>query len=81
VRLAFDEVRRAAASQPTVSIYLLEALELLDELVVSAGMPHRSAPLREQARLVVSGCEAADLLPADLELVTRAYAKRFASHA
>jgi hypothetical protein len=28
---------------------------------------------------VVAGCRAADLIPADLELVTQAYAKRFAA--
>jgi uncharacterized membrane protein len=78
VRLAFDEVRRAAADQPKVCIYLLEALELLDESVRSAGLDERAESLQEQARLVVSGCETADPLPADLLAVQRAYAKRFA---
>jgi hypothetical protein len=55
--------------------------KFLDELAASAGLPQRRAPLAEQARLVVAGCRAADLIPADLELVTRAHAKRFAAHA
>ncbi len=79
VRLAFDETRRAAAAQPTVCVYLLEALELLGESLSHAGLGPRAAVLTEQARLIVAGCEAADPLTADLELVRRAYAKRFAA--
>jgi uncharacterized membrane protein len=78
VRLAFGELRRAAASQPTVCIYLLEALHLLQEGLDAAGLPSRTAVLVEQARLVVAGCEAADLLPADIAEVRRAYDRRFA---
>ena len=77
VRLAFDEVRLAAASQPTMCIYLLEALSLLDESLRAAGVSDRSAPLLEQARLVVYGCEAAGFLPQDLDRIHAAYAKRF----
>jgi uncharacterized membrane protein len=79
VRLAFGELRRAAATQPTVCIYLLEALHLLREGLDATGLPSRTAVLVEQARLVVAGCEAADLLPADLDDVRGAYAKRFAA--
>jgi uncharacterized membrane protein len=78
VRLAFNELRRAAATQPAVCIYLLEALHLLQEGLVASGLPSRTAVLVEQARLVVAGCEAADVLPADLDDVRRAYDKRFA---
>ena len=77
VRLAFNELRRAAATQPTVCIYLLEALHLLQEGLVASGLPSRTAVLVEQARLVVAGCETADVLPADLDDVRRAYDKRF----
>jgi uncharacterized membrane protein len=77
VRLAFGEIRRAAATQPTVCIYLLEALHLLREGLVASGLPSRTAVLVEQARLVVAGCEAADMLPADLDDVRGAYDKRF----
>ena len=38
VRLAFGELRRAAATQPTVCIYLLEALHLLREGLDAAGL-------------------------------------------
>jgi uncharacterized membrane protein len=78
VRLAFGELRRAAATQPTVCIYLLEALHLLREGLDAAGLPSRTAVLVEQARLVVAGCEAANVLPADLDDVRGAYDKRFA---
>ncbi len=76
--MAFDETRRAAASQPTVCIYLLEALDLLKESLAALGLHDRIPMLVDQARLVVDGCEAAaDLLPADKELVLRAFGKRF----
>jgi uncharacterized membrane protein len=79
VRLAFDELRRAAASQPTVCIYLLEALHLLRDGLDAAGLSSRTAVLVEQARLVVAGCDAANVLPADLDDVRGAYDKRFAA--
>jgi uncharacterized membrane protein len=77
VRLAFGELRRAAATQPTVCIYLLEALHLLREGLDAAGLSSRTSVLVEQARLVVAGCEAANLLPADLDDVQGAYDRRF----
>lgn len=77
VRLAFGELRRAAASQPLVCIYLLQALHLLREALDAAGLPSRTSVLVEQARLVVAGCEAAGPLPADLDDVRRAYDLRF----
>lgn len=78
MRLTFDEVRRAASGQPTVCVYLLEALELLTEALRAAGLVERTPVLVEQARLVLAGSEAADLLPADLRLVGAAFDKRFA---
>ncbi len=79
VRLAFSELRRAAATQSAVCIYLLEALHLLWEGLGASGLPSRTAVLVEQARLVVAGCEEANVLPADLDDVRRAYDKRFGS--
>lgn len=79
VKLTFDEIRRAAASQPTVCIYALEALDLLHASLRSTGFQDRISPLADEARLVVEGCEAADLLPSDLEVVRSAYRKRFDS--
>ena len=79
VRLVFGELRRAAATQPTVCIYLLEALHLLREGLDATGLSSRTAVLVEQARLVVTGCEAANVLPADLDDVRNAYDKRFAA--
>jgi uncharacterized membrane protein len=77
VRLAFGELRRAAATQPTVCIYLLEALHLLREGLAATGLSSRAAVLVEQARLVVAGCEAANVLPADLDDVRGAFDRRF----
>ncbi len=77
VRVAFGELRRAAATQPTVCIYLLEALHLLREGLDAAGFSSRTAVLVEQARLVVAGCEETNVLPADLADVRRAFDRRF----
>ena len=77
VGLAYDELRRAAVAHPTVCVYLLESLSLLTELVGARGLPDREGPLREQARLVVAGCEAAELLPHDLRVVEGAFRARF----
>jgi len=78
IRLAFDEVRQAAAPMPTVCIYLLEALGLLSE-VANDGPPECRDVLRGQAELVVAGCAAADNLPADLSDVEHAFRERFGS--
>ena len=77
VRLAFGELRRAAATQPTVCIYLLEALHLLREGLDATGLSSRTEVLVEEARLVVTGCEQANVLPADLDDVRSAYDRRF----
>lgn len=77
VHLAFDEVRRAAVSQPAVCIYLLEALSLLVESTTAAGHRERTDALRDQARLTVAGCAAADLLPEDVRSVEDAHRRRF----
>ena len=77
VRLAFEETRRAGVEHPAVAVYLLEAIELLTEPLAGSPLAGRTAPLLEQARLVVLGSRAAGLLPEDLALVERAYLKRF----
>ncbi len=77
VQLAFEETRVAAADQPTVCVYLLEALHLLSEGVRARGLEERGAAIAEQARLVVAGCDAADLISADRARVRSAYAHRF----
>lgn len=77
VGLAFDELRLASSTQPTVCIYLLEAIHLLCEARPPELASFDDDPLRTQARLVVEGCEAADLLPHDRARVRAAYASRF----
>jgi uncharacterized membrane protein len=77
VRLAFDETRRSAASQPAVCVYLLQALHLLDESLRADGLADRCGAVVEQADLVLAGARSADLLPADRRLVEEAYAVRF----
>jgi len=77
IGMAFDEVRRAAATQPAVCVYLLEALHLLTEALTATGLSHRTPLLRDQARLVVAGCEHADVLPEDVHDVRAAHDHRF----
>ncbi len=77
VALAFDEMRVVASGQPAVCIYMLEAMALLHESLTVAGRTSQAALLVTQAGLVVAGCEAADVLPADVERVRRAHSKRF----
>jgi len=77
IAMAFDEVRRAAATQPAVCTYLLEALHLLAEALAATGLTHRTPALRDQARLVLAGCENADLLPEDIHHVRAAHEQRF----
>lgn len=76
VELAFEQLRRAAASEPTVCIYLLEAIHLLCESLEGSTSEARQA-LLDQAALVVAGCEHADNLPADVRAVRAAHARRF----
>ncbi len=77
VHLAFSEVRRAAAAQPAVCVYLLEIIELLCDSLDASGLGDRRGPLEEEARLVVEGCAAADVLDHDKAMVRDAHAKRF----
>jgi uncharacterized membrane protein len=76
VRLAFDEIRRAAGPHPAVCIYLLEALHLLDRSLPEGSERHGDE-LRRQAELTVAGAEAADLLDADLAEVRRVHLRHF----
>ncbi|MEO5632740.1 DUF2254 domain-containing protein [Gaiella sp.] len=76
IDLAFDEMRIAAAGQPTVSIYLLELLDLLGSSLDSRNQSVEAA-LRRQAKLTLAVSERADLPQADLERVRYAYRDRF----
>jgi uncharacterized membrane protein len=75
--LAYDEIRRAAAQQPTVCLYLVESISQ----VVASLEPQRrhiAEPLlRAHARLVVDACESTDLPRHDVEPVRAKYDKRF----
>ena len=77
IRLTFDETRRAAASQPTVCVYLLEALRLLAESTGPALSSEARDEINTQARLVVEGCERDPPVPHDLATVRDVYERRF----
>jgi uncharacterized membrane protein len=76
VEFSFEQLRRAAADDPSVCIYLVESIHLLCESVEHATDDARRA-LVDQARLVVRGCENGQNLDADVALVREAFRKRF----
>ncbi|MEO8267351.1 MAG: DUF2254 domain-containing protein [Ilumatobacteraceae bacterium] len=78
IGLAIDELRRAAADQPAVCIYLLGAIASIVESLEAASFGARTVELRRQARLVSDGCEGPALLVADVNAVRRAYDDKFA---
>jgi uncharacterized membrane protein len=77
VDLALAETRRASAGLPAVSIYLLEAIELLTESLKNADLGRRTTGLLRQAHLIVDGTAATDLLPSDKDAVRSAFTHRF----
>lgn len=77
VQLAYDEPRRAAATHPTVCLYLLATLDSLIETLSAAGLERRTTELDRQARLVAEGCGRSTPLGDDIESVKDAYAHNF----
>ncbi len=77
IGLAFDEVRIAAAGQPTVQIYLLEILRLLSSSLDESRHGEALAALRSEADLVLAIGERADLPDDDLNRVRAAHRSRF----
>lgn len=67
VHRAFDQLRRAAASQPAVLLRILRTLAQLDALMADADLQHRRVPLRRQAALVLATAEGHGHLEADLQ--------------
>lgn len=80
IRLAYDEPRRAAATHPTVCLYLLATLDSLIESLDAAGLQRRTSELHRQARLVAEGCGHSTPLDDDIETVSVAYTRRFLRH-
>ncbi|MGA8847602.1 MAG: DUF2254 domain-containing protein [Nocardioides sp.] len=77
VGLAFDEVRIAAAGQPTVLIYLLDVLHQIRESLAERSHPDAVSALRRQADLIRSMNEEEDQQEADRDRVREAYAQRY----
>lgn len=77
VALAFDELRRSAVPHPAVSVYLLQAIELICQALVLEGLGSRVAPLERQADLIARGTDMVDeLLPEDRAVVHQAHERR-----
>ncbi|MDQ3177871.1 MAG: DUF2254 domain-containing protein [Actinomycetota bacterium] len=77
IQIAFDETRRAAATHPTVCLYLLATLDSLIESLTAEGFAPRTTELHRQARLVAKGCGRGTTLDEDIESVTDTYAHKF----
>ncbi len=77
VQLAYDEPRRAAATHPSVCLYLLATLDSLIETLKAAGLERRTTELNRQARLVAEGCGQSTPLDDDIQSVNDAYAQKF----
>jgi uncharacterized membrane protein len=77
IDLAFDEVRIAADGQPTVCIYLLELLHLLDQVAGEHGATAARDALRRQAALIRAGVDRSELGAHDADRVRSAHDRRF----
>ena len=77
IQVAFDETRRAGATQPTVCLYLLTTLESLIESLRAAGLGERTTELRRQASLVAAGCGRPEVLADDIQIVHSTYDDKF----
>ena len=75
--LAFDEIRLASAGMPTVQIYLLEILHLLEVSLPATTSVEMIAALRSQADLVLEVSEMANLPALDHQRVRSAHRDRF----
>ncbi len=77
IQVAFDETRRAGATQPAVCLYLLATIESLVESLQAAGLGARTFELRHQARLVAIGCGRPDVLADDIQRIEAVYGDKF----
>lgn len=79
IGVAFDEVRIASQSQPTMLIHLLVVLkDVVESLPRTSRLVAKNA-LREQATLIRAIVEEADLMDADKERVRQVHARLFGS--
>lgn len=79
VNLAFDEVRRAAADQPAVCVYLVESMALLSSSLTDTAAARALPLLRAHAEQVVEACRRAEPHPGDLAPVQRSFQHHFAT--
>jgi uncharacterized membrane protein len=77
--LALAELRRAAANQPAVAVYLLQMIGLVVDAVKAAGREERARPLTVEARLILDGARAADGLDVDRDRVRHSFDTVFGS--
>ncbi len=63
--LAFAELRRAGAGQPTVAVYLMQTIALVADTARANDAGDRVAPFTAQARLLLDNVDNADLIDHD----------------
>lgn len=78
IEVAFNEVRLAATGMPTVCVYLLEVLRLLDEVTdADHELIAARTAIRRQASLIRAGVDHADLGAHDADRIRDAHDRRF----
>jgi uncharacterized membrane protein len=75
--LAIAELRRSAADQPAVAVYLLQMIRLVVDAVTASGHADRARALLEQAHHVVNAVNASGASDIDRRHVQRAYESLF----
>jgi uncharacterized membrane protein len=76
-RLAFEELRSAAAPYPAVCGYLFEVLDLVSSALDPESCAHSIARVRKEARQLLEASSATLERPDELDIVRRDYAERF----
>jgi uncharacterized membrane protein len=77
VDLAYDEIRRAARTQPRVCSYLLSSIGVVLDATDGRTSAAAEVALRRQADLVMDELARADALPQDLARVRSTYRRKF----
>jgi uncharacterized membrane protein len=77
VDLAYDEIRRAARTQPQVCSYLLSSIEVVLDATDGRTSAAAEVALRRQADLVMDELVRTDALPQDLARVRSTYRRKF----
>lgn len=79
VRLAFDRLRRAAVTYPTVSGALIVSASEIARDLEEAGFTHRAAALRRQVDVILDAARRSDIVEEDLAQLQRLARRRWSA--